>query len=139
MFYLDHCKTAIREQVQVLTDYQSEIDEPDYEFIRNHALSIYQISDHIVCVSGGAEVPQDPGSRIDSSELLTKDQCRKALNEQIQMLAQYLGRDDESDYAFVRIHAMYIMQLTDHLRRSSSGPLQPGPSLGRVPKCEPTV
>lgn len=139
MYYLEHCRTAIGEQVQVLIHYHLEIDDPDYEFIRNHALSIYQFSDHILSVQGLAEVSQDFGGRMDTSELLNKDQCRKALSEQIQMLSQYLQQNDEPDYAFVRIHALYIMQLTDHLRRPKGAAPDPTGPVDRIARCNPTA
>ncbi len=117
MFYLDHCRTAILDQIKVLWHYQSEVDELDYEFILNHALSIYQFSDHIRNIVGLLDHSYAIRP-MEGSDLVSVDHCKRALREQIQMLWTYQNDATELDYDFIRTHALYIMQFSEQLKRA---------------------
>jgi hypothetical protein len=138
LFYIDHCKNAVREQVNVLGLYQAEVTEPDFEFIRNHALSIYQFSDHIVSSSESPSVDGEKIIPIDTGELLTEDRCLKNLREQIDMLATYMQDRAAADYRFVRTHAAYVIQLCDHLTKDDPASPDLAISSHRIPRCKPS-
>jgi hypothetical protein len=136
--YIDHCKSALREQVNVLELYLLEIKEPDFEFIRNHALSIFQFSDHIVSGSGSSTTSGEKIVTIDSQFLLSEDKCLKSLRDQIDLLGSYMKTAAEIDYQFVRIHAGYIVQLCEQLLEGTSENWDYFSSSPRSSRCEPS-
>jgi hypothetical protein len=116
MHYSDHCCKAVRDQIQVLWRYLSEVSDPDYDFIRTHALALYQFSDILLSASE-KEADSFPSEPIASAGLLTTEHCDRALREQIQMLFNYQSANNALDYDFIRTHALCIMQFSEQLGR----------------------
>ena len=139
LFYIDHCKNTIREQINVLGLYLREIEVLDYEFIRNQALGIYQFSDHVVSGPGNVSTGGDKIITLDSQFLLSESKCIASVRDQIELLSRYLSDNEFPDYTFVRTHAGYLIQLCDQLNHDRQSGHDLSSNGQRTSRCTPSA